>query len=157
MNWQTASEINNSRFVIQKSKDGQNFVGIGEVKGIGTSTTAQSYQFIDAAPYLGINYYRLNQVDIDGKETFSKIVSVVWLKEGTQIVSVYPNPTQDKLTVEHTNTTETFEIVNAIGQIIKAETTNINANKTEIRTGELPSGIYFLRVNQTEIVRFVKD
>ena len=157
LDWNTASEINSSRFVIQKSKDGQNFTDIGTVKAAGTSTTAQSYVFTDTNPYVGINYYRLNQVDMDGKEEFSKIVSVVWMSEGQHIFSIYPNPTQDILTVDHTGTVETFEIVNTLGQIIKTIKPTGNTGQTEIKTTELISGIYFLRVNQNEIVRFVKD
>ncbi len=156
LNWQTASELNNSHFVVQKSKDGQNFSHIGTVKGSGTSTTAHAYDFTDAVPYFGINYYRLNQVDNDGKTVFSKIISVIRLIEGARILSIYPNPTQDKLTVEHASSVEMFEIVNTLGQIMTTVKPKIGTNQTDIATTELGTGIYFLRVNQTEMIRFVK-
>jgi hypothetical protein len=156
LNWQTASEINNSHFLIQKSKDGQNFVDIGTVKGHGTTTTPQYYDFVDEKPFLGINYYRLKQVDNDGKAEFSKTVSVNWLKEGKQTLSLYPNPTHNILTVEHTPSVKTIEIVNTLGQIVKLVNPTLEATQTDIPTADLSNGVYFLRVNQTEMVRFVK-
>lgn len=156
LNWQTASETHNSHFVIQKSKDGQNFVDIGTVKGHGTTTTPQYYDFTDAQPYKGINYYRLKQMDNDGQEDFSKIVAVYWLTEGKNTLSIYPNPTHHVLTVEHTPTVKTFEIVNTLGQVIKVVNALVDATQTDINTADLTNGIYFLRVNQTEVIRFVK-
>jgi Pregnancy-associated plasma protein-A/GEVED domain/Secretion system C-terminal sorting domain len=156
LDWKTATETNNSHFKIQKSKDGSTFTDIGTVKGSGTTTTPQYYTFKDDSPFKGINYYRLKMVDNDGKEEFSKIVSVLVSPEGKNGVTVYPNPTHNILTVEHTPSVETLEIVNTLGQVLKMVKPSLNITKTEIGTTELASGIYFLRVNQSEMIRFVK-
>lgn len=157
LNWQTATEINNSHFIVQRSKDGKNFTDIGTVKGAGTTTTPQYYNFTDDKPLNGINYYRLKQVDFDGQEDDSKIVSVNRLSEGKNILAAYPNPTHTVLTVEHTPSVQTLEIVNPLGQIIKIIKLKLDAYQTDINTTDLPNGIYFLRFNQTELIRFVKN
>jgi hypothetical protein len=156
LNWETASERNSSHFVVQKSKDGVNFVDIATVKAHGSTGTPQYYDLIDAAPYRGINYYRLQQVDVDGSSEASKIVSVKWLKDGKQSVSMYPNPTDKLLTVEHTNAVKTIEVVNALGQILTMIQVPEASVQTNITTADLSKGIYFLRINQTDMVRFVK-
>jgi Secretion system C-terminal sorting domain len=155
LNWQTVTERHNSHFVIQKSKDGQGFVDIGTVKG-GTTNTPQYYAFSDESPFNGINYYRLKQVDNDGKEDFSKVVSVTVLVDGKKGLRVYPNPTHHVLTVEHTPSVQTLEIVNTLGQVLKVIKPLIDARKTEVGTAELANGIYFLRINQNEMIRFTK-
>jgi hypothetical protein len=156
LNWQTATEANSNYFKIQKSKDGIAFTDIGSVKGHGTTTTPQYYSFIDDNPFNGINYYRLAQIDNDGKAEQSKAVSVMVTSDGKNAFSVYPNPTHNILTVEHDPSVQTFEIVNTLGQVLKTVKPLLDANKTEIGTIELANGIYFLRVNQTEMIRFVK-
>jgi Secretion system C-terminal sorting domain len=163
VHWQTASETNNSHFIVQKSKDGQNFVDIGTVKGHGSTTTPQYYDFVDAAPYSGLNYYRLQQFDRDGKMDYSKIVSVATTSDKQQEVKIYPNPTHTILTVEHSATTEILEVINTLGQVIKTVSIKPESLRTNISTGDLNNGVYFLRVRSTDglgklaqTIRFVK-
>jgi len=75
LNWQTASEFNSDYFELQRSTDGINFSPIGKIKASGTSNISKYYTFTDAAP-LYLNHYRLKQVDLDGKSSFSKILFV---------------------------------------------------------------------------------
>jgi hypothetical protein len=71
LEWITSSEINNNYFIIERSSDGVNFEDIGKVSGSGNSNTTLKYDFYDLHPFAGDNYYRLKQVDYDGKnETF---------------------------------------------------------------------------------------
>jgi len=92
LNWQTASEINNDFFEVQRSFDGQEFEVIGLVEGNGNSLTSIDYDFKDYAPLAGDSYYRLRQVDFDGAFEYSEVVKV---KRGqdSDLVAV-PNPTQ---------------------------------------------------------------
>jgi hypothetical protein len=71
--WSTASESNNSHFEIERSVNGTDFVKIGERKGAGNSSSVLNYSFIDNNPASGTNYYRLKQVDFDGKFEYSDI------------------------------------------------------------------------------------
>ena len=76
ISWQTANEYNNQGFEIQRSSDAGLWNNIGFVKGSGNSSVAKTYEFIDNSPVVGKNYYRLNQLDMDGKSTYSKIINI---------------------------------------------------------------------------------
>ena len=71
LTWTTASEKDNAYFNIEHSTSGIDFQTIGQVKGNGTTTTATTYNFEHQTPSVFINYYRLKQVDTDGKTTLS--------------------------------------------------------------------------------------
>ncbi|ADY52083.1 NHL repeat containing protein [Pseudopedobacter saltans DSM 12145] len=74
--WQTASESNNSHFRILRSSNAQDFTTLGVVIGNGNSTQEMDYHFTDYNPLKGINYYQLEQVDFDGKISLSNIATV---------------------------------------------------------------------------------
>ena len=86
----TASEFNNDHFEIERSKDGTRFNKVGEIAGKGNSTDWQQYTFYDEQPVSGKAFYRLKQVDIDGRFEYSNIQSV--LSEDLRSVVFYPNP-----------------------------------------------------------------
>jgi len=95
--WITANEINNEYIEIERSKDGENFTQIGVVNGNGTSQDIQHYRFSDSFPFTGINYYRLKQVDNNGKSEYSKVIRLNF-KEANQIdAKLYPNPCEKGL------------------------------------------------------------
>ena len=75
LGWTTASEINNDHFLLERSADGMNYVLLGKVKGAGNSVHDMNYAFIDESPLNGNNYYRLTQVNFDGKSaSYSPVV-----------------------------------------------------------------------------------
>lgn len=78
LDWETAQEENNERFVIERSADGQCFQAIGEVKGSGTTYVPTAYGFEDNRPVDGLNYYRIKQQDFDGNTAFSEVRAVEW-------------------------------------------------------------------------------
>ncbi len=80
LSWQTATEINNKGFEIQKSRDGQSFSDIGFVAGNGNSSLKNNYNFYDVKVLSGSNYYRLKQIDIDNKFTYSSIIKIDYSK-----------------------------------------------------------------------------
>lgn len=91
--WQTATEINNNFFRIEKSADGFYFSSIGIVFGAGNSNQLIEYSFVDATPVFGLNYYRLSQIDFDGSEHQSPIAVLDFLLENeSDDISIYPNP-----------------------------------------------------------------
>lgn len=92
LQWATATEINNSHFEIEHSADGRNFEYIGKVNGAGESQTLLQYTFTDESPAVGLNYYRLKQVDFDGQFEYSKVVSVSLDRKGGSDMEVFPNP-----------------------------------------------------------------
>ncbi|UII24947.1 T9SS type A sorting domain-containing protein [Fulvivirga maritima] len=96
--WTTLSETNNDYFEIQRSVDGVNFETITIISGAGTSAESISYNYTDATPGFGVNYYRLKQVDFDGTSTIApQIVRLELHNRASEInVVVYPNPAKSE-------------------------------------------------------------
>ncbi len=74
LTWATASELNSARFEVERSADGTSYTTLTSLAAAGTSTTAHSYQYLDAAAPAGTSYYRLRQVDQDGTSAYSPVV-----------------------------------------------------------------------------------
>lgn len=162
--WQTESEFNNDFFRVMRSIDGENFEEIATVKGKGNSSIAQSYQFNDMDVRNGEVYYRLEQVDFDGTTTLSEIISLSRkpMKEG--LLTVYPNPANDMITVElfdESFTDATLNIVSMSGQVIYSEALIINGLiKKQIQISEIPQGVYNIVVhhsNKQEMTRLIVE
>jgi hypothetical protein len=148
LSWETASEINNKGFDIERSADGSRFEKIGFVDGNGTTSKAQSYTFEDNTP-LSISYYRLKQWDNDGRFELSKVIQIS--QKTTTKLAVYPNPVSSVLTLE-TDAKGDYQIINIVGQtVLKGQT---NAPSIDVST--LPIGTYFLQVGK-EQVKFIKQ
>jgi hypothetical protein len=146
--WQTASEKDNEGFHIERSAEGKTFETIGFVKGHGTSLEKQSYSFTDVYP-LSISYYRLRQKDFDGKESYSKIVSVAFdSKEGFRI---YPNPADEKVNIEFNAEKELdtkIELYDAMGRQVydyKFQSRQ-GSNRLFFATQQFATGLYTLKI-----------
>ena len=139
LTWQTASEINNKGYDIERSYDGTTFTTIGNVKGIGK---AANYNFVDANPYNGINYYRLKQMDFDGKETLSKVVSVTTTGKGTSKIKIFPTHTEGSISIDNGGLTiDNIAVFNHVGQLVL---TNKGVNRLDLSA--MPSGLYLVQV-----------
>ena len=147
--WQTAHEYNSAKFVVQRSTDKVKWSVRGEVKSQGNSSSTINYQFNDDVTGLSNTvYYRLAQVDLDGTNTMSKTVSVVLSRAVQASLQVYPNPANDKLTVN--GLTGKAIVYDITGKQQLEITTD-----GEVNISNLPSGIYFLR-SANETVKIVK-
>ena len=157
--WQTASEINNSHFEIQRSVDGQKFEIIGEVKGIGTSNNLENYSFTDNYPFDGINYYRLRQVDNDGKAMISNVVSVLNGKQKNSF-SVQTNVAQSEIFINASaskNVDTPFEIVDMLGRTMLSEVFKNNQTLLKINIESFSAGQYLIHFfSEAAALRFVK-
>lgn len=98
LNWTTSSEDNNDRFIIERSGDGQLFEPIASVKGKGNSLKSETYSFADTGILSGVYYYRLKQVDFDGKVFYSAVRSV-FLPFANTGITVFPNPARVLLNI----------------------------------------------------------
>lgn len=76
LDWKTAVEINNKGFVVERSQEGRNWVPLGFVSGAVNTSVEKSYVFMDPAPFNGKNYYRLVQIDLDGRKNYSAVVDI---------------------------------------------------------------------------------
>lgn len=154
LNWITASENNNRGFYIERRQEGtdskQAWETLGFLDGAGTTTTQRSYQFIDKSPRAGLNYYRLQQVDWDGKTSYSYIVKAI-LEQQPEEIKLYPNPVSDKLYVSGISVPTTIQIFNQQGVIVFQ-----GKSDTSFSLEHLPAGVYTLQTKTGWTGRFVK-
>ncbi len=142
LRWETASEINNDFFTIERSIDGINFKPIEIIKGAGNSSKVLNYSTIDKEPEIGINYYRLKQTDYDGKFEYSSIVNITQ-KGDLNTISIYPNPNNGNFTISTQNSQVIdYQIIDYSGKAIKIGT--INSLNSNLNISDLSPGIYFL-------------
>lgn len=141
--WTTASELNCLRFEVERSANGTDFTTIGTVPGHGTSTSTRQYELLDPQPLAGLNYYRLRQVDTDGKATGSPVV-VALFGADAKTLAVSPNPATDYLTLHAPpGAGGPLEIVNSAGQRVVSQP--LAQPGQPLYVGGLPPGIYFVR------------
>ena len=107
LDWETETETNNDKFIIERSTDAENYSPIGEIAGSGTTNQPHSYQYIDSHPVKGALHYRLKQIDFDGSSTYSEVRSVVWDSDNSYLV-VFPNPVSNNLTIDFSSSMEGF-------------------------------------------------
>ncbi|SFE81501.1 beta strand repeat-containing protein [Thermoflexibacter ruber] len=150
LTWETVWERGNDYFEVQKSTNGKNFFGIGRVQGKGTSQNKNFYQLIDNEPFKGINYYRLKQVDLDGKVNYSKIISL-YFSGGEEIFNIFPNPSTDLdiailLSAKAGNLLH-IKVIDANGKNIFAENQVYMGDKISLQSDrQIAKGIYLVVV-----------
>jgi hypothetical protein len=151
LEWETASELNNDFFTVERSVDGENFEKIIEVDGKGTTTEKQSYAAKDLEPFSGVSYYRLKQTDFDGRSEYSAVVQVQ-LKINNQLrFKIYPNPNnggQFNLSFENTwkDKTGHIQLFDVTGRLV-FETDFGYTKKVLVdpKPGfRIPAGAYFM-------------
>ncbi len=146
LEWQTATEINNSHFNVEWSTNGVDFIKIGEVQGNETTTDVQFYDFLHKSPVTGENYYRLKQVDFDGKYEYTNILTIDF-RFSTFDIKIFPNPTTDYFNIEAPNIVgEMIQIFNIKGQAVKE--TNHSSSITNIPVTDLARGTYFVKIGK---------
>lgn len=153
LKWTTASEINNEKFEIEESNDSRKFQKIGEVKGNGTTTEQQKYSFKIKDPKNGISYYRLKQIDFDGKFEYSNIISVSITNHDE--ISISPNPTKGIIRLNNFSEGE-IKIYDTSGKILK----ELKIRDQEIDISDLPKGILFVQLitkTKNTVKRILKE
>jgi hypothetical protein len=148
--WTTASEFNSDYFVVQRSKDGTMFNDVTQMKGAGNSSTVKKYSSVDYDSYNNVSYYRLKQVDNNGRFTYSGLVPVKFHNE--DMISVYPNPSirGEPLTVSISGQIgkEVLVVVRDFqGREFYSKVIVISSDREVIAidpSGKLASGVYFI-------------
>ncbi len=148
LRWTTASEINNDHFAIERSEDAINWNEIGRVTGMGNTNTQTSYSWVDMDP-LNNAYYRIKQVDYDGKY---KAYDPIYLKCSSKQnwVKIFPNPSNGFFNIEVSDGVrlEAIMVYSCLGQFVA----NVPANTVEGESlfmadlSSLPSGTYYVRM-----------
>ena len=152
LEWETASELNNDFFEIQRSINGRDFETIESVKGNGTVNTVSTYRFIDEKPAT-VCYYRLQQVDFDGKSELSDIVTVKrdLPKDG---VKLFPSPVKDVLSINYQATDNkelTMSIIDMTGRVLITKLVDAvkGNNEFNLDLANLPTGTYMTKLNSS--------
>ena len=151
LKWTTASERNSAYFEVQRSLTGSEFVTITKVNAQGNSSRLTSYSALDEQAPANQVYYRLRQVDIDGKAAISPVVSIAG---GRGELILYPNPAHSSLTV--LANVAPYRVLNMLGQVLLQGTTEAGT----VDVNRLAPGIYQfeLQTSAGRVVRkFVKE
>ncbi len=164
LNWSTASEINNSHFEIQQSFDAENFQTVGRIDGAGNSNTILNYKSIVENTENIQTYYKLKQVDFDGKFEYSKVIAVNCSENQLSSIDVYPNPFTNEISIDF-NTLLKYnvkvEVRNKLGILIKVEVIEANSSNNKIELSRnLSAGIYFVVISndkETIVRKLVKE
>ncbi len=152
LSWSTATEYNNSHFEIEHSTNMEGFVSLGRVSSKaanGNSNQLLDYHYTHNSAGSGQNYYRLKQVDFDGKFSYSKIVSISVDYDGGFLsdVTVFPNPTQGKLKLNIPESDDAYRIslYNANGSLLFEYTFEIQNPYLDLSTYQ--NGIFLLKIS----------
>jgi hypothetical protein len=153
LTWQTASEHNNDYFSVERSHDGTSWETIENIQGAGNSTSLLSYQTYDFYPYRGVGYYRLKQVDYDGKTTFSEIQRVYKTDE----LMILPNPSSGFFGIggmpKHQE--NNISVLDITGKKLEHYTTEDESYQLDLT--HRTAGIYFVIINGFESIKIIKN
>lgn len=155
LRWTTATELNNHGFEIEKSADGTEFFTIAFVPGAGTTTETKNYSYTDEVGYKGGEtfYYRLKQVDLDGRIQYSNIAEVVFdVPKDFVLHQNYPNPFNPSTTIKFAvpkTSLVNIKVYDLTGQEVSVLVNEVKeAGTYEIKfdARSLASGIYLYRM-----------
>ena len=170
LNWTTSTEQNNKGFELEKSLDGNNFSAIGFVpsKGdFGYSNITLQYSFVDDKINASNNYYRLKQIDIDGKSKLSNIILLKGDRINTiKLSTLYPNPATEDITVSIDAASAekiTLVVTDIYGKqlLINKFNVEVGTNISTLKVNQLSAGTYIVKMivdnkSETSTLKFVK-
>ena len=151
LNWETATELNNKKFTVEKSIDGISWEFVASVPGAGNSTTTINYNATDESPYSGVSYYRLKQTDYDGQYTYSDI-SLIDINASFNKLSVIPNPAKNNAVItfgaSEIGNNALVSLYDCTGRLIyTTNLTTINGiNTLMLDVSNYSNGMYFVTV-----------
>jgi hypothetical protein len=145
LSWSTAAEINNEFFTIQKSKDESGWEDVLQVPGNGTTSNTQFYSAFDQQPLSGTSYYRLKQTDIDGKESYSPIVSIKRTVEISNM-SVYPNPASSQIVIRFRSFGNYQVVIDGISGQPVQNAIAFTGSEMTMDVSPFKTGIYFVHI-----------
>lgn len=151
LDWQTARERLCSHYGVERSSDGINFREIGN-EVCRNSQAQQTYRYLDLSPGKGTFYYRLRQVDTDGKFEYSPVRKVSFGEESG--LRVYPNPAKGQLQIANISTHADIRLYDVSGRMVM----QLRSGQpfTTLQIGHLPSGIYELLITASDGERTVR-
>jgi uncharacterized repeat protein (TIGR01451 family) len=156
LSWRTASEVNSAYFEVERSLDGSTFTKLGQLAAQGTSTSPSTYAFLDkgvASLSTGPVYYRLHQVDRDGKASYSPVRTLSFTQVAVASLSLFPNPAQTatQLDLSLLPATGTYQVLllDATGRQVR-QLTLAGGQRQPLNLTGLASGTYHVLVSGTQ-------
>ena len=161
INWSTAAEFNNDRFLVERSIDGRSFTTIATVAANTNASITSNYSALDRVPVFGLNYYRLTQVDKDGKKTVYA-VKIVTIKKINGGISVYPNPVKGNIinikVADAIDSRLNVQLATMDGKVIYSGTNVQRGDALQVRLNAIPTaGIYLLKVGNYAPIKIVMN
>ena len=150
LNWTTASEINNSHFIIERSTDGLHFAELGKTPSKGNQMQKTAYTFMDENAPEGKLYYRLKQVDVDGKSESFKVISLLNTYGGFGF-KVFPNPASEMIVIQTDDILRSdvrVTLVNELGAVVIEKDFLAGSSNCFLDTQTLYSGMYQLVITE---------
>ena len=154
INWQTATEMNNSGFSLERSEDNISFKEIAFIRGHGTTTNKSDYSYTDNSILSGKYYYRLKQVDLDGSFHYTASIEAnLGIPREFSLDQNYPNPFNPSTTIRFAlpmNAKVNIKLYNTLGQevvnILGSEQLDAGLHETVFNASNFSSGVYFYRL-----------
>lgn len=156
LNWVTSQELNHNYFQVERSFENKNFITIATVlDGISQNGTNKNYELKDKSADLTKNtvvYYRLKQIDLDGKVTYSKIISVRLQIKSNVMMQVSPNPFVSNVTFRFTaveNSTAQIQLFTSTGQMVLSKQSVVGRGYNNVQIDgleKLASGMYIVKL-----------
>jgi trimeric autotransporter adhesin len=145
LTWTTAMESNSKEYIVERSTDGRTFKALSKVAAAGNSSQPTTYSYTDAQPVYGMNYYRLQQVDIDGKATLSSVVKIVTDNSAGFVAG--PNPARSTVTIYRQGNNEAvrIELMDVNGKLMKQVNLPATTYSITINVNGLSKGIYLMK------------
>lgn len=143
LDWKTASETATSHFDIERAVENNEFRKIGVVNAQGNSSNATAYSFIDSDPAGGVNKYRLKMTDIDGKFTYSKIVTATIRKE--TLLTVRPVPANNQVTIQAAVPLVSVDITDILGRVVRRVSVGNGSKTIQVNIADLKPGAYYIK------------
>jgi len=163
LSWSTATELNNQGFEVQRKFGSNDFVTVGSIKGHGTTTSPNHYSFFDKLIDGGKYFYRLKQIDFNGTFEYSNEIEVeVRLLDKFSLEQNYPNPFNPITTIGYVlqeKSNAKLTLLNALGEeiaVIVNEEQDKGYHKVEFNGSNLPSGVYFYRIQAGNFIETKK-
>jgi len=157
LKWTTAAEINNDFFTLERATSAGVFETIATIKGNGTSSSPNSYEFFDREAPNGVSYYQLSQTDYDGTTEIVGVIQLIRSESNIQLVNIYPMPVLDNVELyvsSEENQDIQLQIFNSIGELMFERQVELKTslNKVDLDLSELASGVYVISLVEGENV-----
>jgi hypothetical protein len=147
ISWTTRQEVNTDCFDVEKSNDGSSWLCIATIKANGNSARPVTYNFLDAFPLKGSNFYRIRLKDLNGNFGYTIIKNARMNVSGR--ITMYPNPSSKLVNIslgELAHADWNLSLINSYGQVIVKRKYNRNTTTVSLAVGNYPNGNYTMEI-----------